>query len=108
MKRILDSIDSPADLKTLSLADMSRLAVEIRAEILDVVSHNGGHLSSNLGVVEITLALHRVFDAPRDLIVWDVGHQTYTHKIITGRRDRFGTLRREGGLLGFPSREESP
>ena len=108
MKRILDSIDSPADLKTLSLADMSRLAVEIRAEILDVVSRNGGHLSSNLGVVELTLALHRGFDAPRDLIVWDVGHQTYTHKIITGRRDRFGTLRREGGLLGFPSREESP
>ncbi|MCX6566583.1 MAG: 1-deoxy-D-xylulose-5-phosphate synthase [Candidatus Aminicenantes bacterium] len=108
MKKILDSINIPADLKRLSIEDLAKLAVEIRAEILDVVSRNGGHLSSNLGVVEITLALHRVFDTPRDLIVWDVGHQTYAHKIVTGRRDKFSTLRRQGGLLGFPSREESP
>jgi len=108
MKKILDSINAPADLKNLSIEDLARLAVEIRAEILDVVSRNGGHLASNLGVVEITLALHRIFDTPRDLIVWDVGHQTYAHKIITGRRDRFQTLRRQDGLLGFPSRDESP
>jgi 1-deoxy-D-xylulose-5-phosphate synthase len=108
MKKILDSINIPADLKRLSIEELAKLAVEIRAEILDVVSRNGGHLSSNLGVVEITLALHRVFDTPGDLIVWDVGHQTYAHKIITGRRERFPTLRRQDGLSGFPSREESP
>ena len=108
MKKILDSINGPGDLKNLSPEELAKLAVEIRAEILEVVSRNGGHLSSNLGVVEMTLALHRAFDTPRDLIIWDVGHQTYTHKILTGRRDRFPTLRRKDGLLGFPSREESP
>jgi len=108
MSKILDTIKDPADLRKLSVDDLTKLAVEIRAEILQVVSRNGGHLSSNLGVVEMTLALHKAFDTPRDLIIWDVGHQTYTHKIVTGRRDRFPTLRRRDGLLGFPSRDESP
>ena len=108
MKKILDSINDPGDLRNLPVEDLAKLAVEIRAEILDVVSRNGGHLSSNLGVVEMTLALHKAFDTPRDRIVWDIGHQTYAHKILTGRRDRFATLRRQDGLLGFPSREESP
>ena len=81
--------------------------MEIRSYIIEVVSKNGGHLSANLGVVEITLALHYVFDAPRDKIIWDVGHQSYTHKIITGRRERFRSLRQYGGILGFPCREES-
>ena len=108
MKKLLETINGPDDLKGLSVEDLNRLAVEIRAEILNVVSRNGGHLSSNLGVVEITLALHKVFDTPGDRIVWDVGHQTYAHKILTGRRLRFPTIRRQDGLSGFPSREESP
>jgi 1-deoxy-D-xylulose-5-phosphate synthase len=107
MTKLLDSISGPQDLKKLSVEDLGNLAEEIRAYILEVVSKNGGHLSANLGVVEITLALHYVFDAPRDKIIWDVGHQSYTHKIITGRRDRFRGLRQSGGILGFPSREES-
>jgi len=105
--KLLDRIQSPADLKTLSVRELDDLAIEIRALILETVSKNGGHLGSNLGVVELTLALHRVFDSPRDKIVWDVGHQCYTHKILTGRRDRFAGLRRSGGILGFPCREES-
>jgi 1-deoxy-D-xylulose-5-phosphate synthase len=108
MSKILDTIDSPRDLKKLSLDELGRLATEIRATILEVVSKNGGHLSANLGTVELTLALHRVFDTPTDKIVWDVGHQTYTHKLITGRRERFRGLRQRGGILGFPAREESP
>ncbi len=107
MAKLLDRIQSPADLKTLSVRELDDLAIEIRALILETVSKNGGHLGSNLGVVELTLALHRVFDSPRDKIVWDVGHQCYTHKILTGRRDRFPGLRRSGGILGFPCREES-
>ena len=107
MAKLLDRIQSPADLKTLSVRELDDLAIEIRALILETVSKNGGHLGSNLGVVELTLALHRVFDSPRDKIVWDVGHQCYTHKILTGRRDRFAGLRRSGGILGFPCREES-
>jgi 1-deoxy-D-xylulose-5-phosphate synthase len=107
MAKLLDKISSPRDLKTLSVEDLARLAGEIRSLILEVVSRNGGHLASNLGVVEITLALHYVFDAPHDKIIWDVGHQCYTHKILTGRRERFDELRRQGGILGFPSREES-
>lgn len=105
---ILDSINSPADLKRLNLEDLKALSKEIRARIIAVVSRNGGHLASNLGVVELTLALHRVFDSPDDAIVWDVGHQCYTHKLITGRRDSFNTIRRKGGLSGFPKRSESP
>jgi len=107
MNKLLDKISSPQDLKHFSIEDLEKLATEIRAYILEVVSKNGGHLSTNLGVVELTLALHYVFDAPRDKIIWDVGHQCYTHKIITGRRAAFQGLRRFGGILGFPSREES-
>jgi len=107
MSKILDSIESPHDLKKLSLKELSRLAREIRVLILDVVSKTGGHLSSNLGVVELTLALHYVFDAPKDKIIWDVGHQCYTHKVLTGRKEAFSGLRQYQGLCGFPSREES-
>jgi len=107
MGRILDSIENPKDLKKLSTRELSRVAREIRILLLNVVSKTGGHLSSNLGVVELTLALHYVFDAPRDKIIWDVGHQCYTHKILTGRKEAFRALRQYQGLCGFPSREES-
>ncbi|HPW17148.1 MAG TPA: 1-deoxy-D-xylulose-5-phosphate synthase [Candidatus Aminicenantes bacterium] len=107
MAKILDAVREPADLRTLRPDELSRLAMEVRALILETVARNGGHLASNLGAVELTLALHLAFDSPRDKIVWDVGHQCYTHKILTGRRDRFAGLRRWGGLLGFPCREES-
>ncbi|MBL8966723.1 MAG: 1-deoxy-D-xylulose-5-phosphate synthase [Spirochaetaceae bacterium] len=104
---ILDSIDSPADLKRLDAKGLRSLAEEIRGRIVATVSRNGGHLASNLGVVELTLALHRVFDSPKDAIVWDVGHQCYAHKLLTGRRDCFEGLRKAGGLSGFPKRSES-
>ena len=104
----LESIKSPADLKKLSLAEQQYLAGEIRQRILSTVSRTGGHLASSLGTVELTLALHSVFDCPQDKIVWDVGHQAYTHKIITGRNARFDTLRQENGLSGFPKQKESP
>jgi 1-deoxy-D-xylulose-5-phosphate synthase len=107
MRKKLDSVKGPADLKKLSVRDLSELATEIRALILETVSKNGGHLGSNLGVVELTLALHYVFDSPKDKIIWDVGHQCYTHKVLTGRREKFAGLRRSGGILGFPCREES-
>jgi 1-deoxy-D-xylulose-5-phosphate synthase len=105
---ILNTINSPADLKKLSVRELNQLASEVRQRIIETVSMTGGHLAPNLGVVELTLALHYVFDAPRDKIVWDVGHQSYTHKLLTGRRDRFHTLRTYGGLSGFPKRDESP
>jgi 1-deoxy-D-xylulose-5-phosphate synthase len=105
---ILDSIDSPADLRKLSLAELKLLAAEIRERIIAVVGRNGGHLASNLGVVELTLALHRAFDSPRDSIVWDTGHQCYAHKLLTGRRSEFESIRRSGGISGFPKRSESP
>jgi 1-deoxy-D-xylulose-5-phosphate synthase len=107
MTKILDRIDKPADLKALTYPELTQLASEIREELVAVVSENGGHLASNLGTVELTLALHRVYDAPHDKIIWDVGHQTYTHKLVTGRRQQFATLRQYGGLSGFTSREES-
>ncbi len=107
MDSILKRINNPSDLKKLSLEELLTLAQEIREEIIRVVSKNGGHLSSNLGVVELTIALHLVFDAPRDKIIWDVGHQCYTHKLLTGRKEEFDSLRKFQGLLGFPSREES-
>jgi len=107
MTKLLDSIHDPADLRELSPEDLSNLALEIRTLILETVAKNGGHLASNLGAVELTLALHMAFNSPTDKIVWDVGHQCYTHKILTGRKDRFGGLRRAGGILGFPCREES-
>jgi 1-deoxy-D-xylulose-5-phosphate synthase len=105
---LLDNINSPEDLKRIPRAELPNLAQEIRQLIVDVVSKTGGHLASNLGVVELTIALHYVFDVPRDKIVWDVGHQAYTHKILTGRRDRFHTLRQHGGISGFPRISESP
>lgn len=108
MERILERIDSPQDLKGLSLGELEALAAELREEIITVVSRNGGHLAPNLGVVELSLALHYVFDTPTDKIIWDVGHQAYAHKLITGRRGRFHTLRRYRGISGFPKREESP
>ena len=104
---ILESISSPADLRRLSEAELAALAGEIRNFIVEKVAVTGGHLGSNLGVVELTLALHRVFDSPRDVVLWDTGHQAYVHKLVTGRRDEFDTLRQDGGLSGYPSRTES-
>jgi 1-deoxy-D-xylulose-5-phosphate synthase len=107
MARLLDSINSPDDLKLLKLEQLPQLAQEIREEIISTVSKTGGHLASSLGVVELTIALHYVFNAPQDKIIWDVGHQSYTHKLLTGRREQFHTLRQYGGISGFPRREES-
>ncbi len=104
---ILDRIAGPADLNDLSLAELHALADDVRAELIRVVSRNGGHLGASLGTVELAIALHTVFDSPRDRIVWDVGHQAYTHKLLTGRRARFETVRQENGLSGFLSRDES-
>ncbi len=104
---LLKRINSPADLKELSRDELPAVAQEIRDEILRVVAQNGGHLSSNLGVVELTLVLHYLFDTPQDKIVWDTSNQTYTHKLVTGRRDQFSTLRQYGGISGFAKREES-
>ena len=105
---ILDQINSPDDLKGLKLTDLEILASEIRNLIIETVSRNGGHLAPSLGVVELSIALHYVFDSPRDKIIWDVGHQAYAHKIITGRREKFHTLRKYKGISGFPRRKESP
>ncbi len=105
---LLKKINDPADLRALSRAELRMLADELRSYLLESVSKTGGHLSSNLGTVELTIALHYVFSTPDDRIVWDVGHQTYPHKILTGRRDRMPTLRQQGGLSGFPKRDESP
>jgi 1-deoxy-D-xylulose-5-phosphate synthase len=107
MARLLDRIDSPLDLKTLPRAELPRLCQELRDEIVQTCARNGGHLGSSLGAVEINVALHYVFDSPRDKIVWDVGHQAYAHKLLTGRRERFRTIRLPGGLAGFPERDES-
>ena len=104
---LLDKITSPADLRALDHAQLEQLCVEIREFIVQSVSLTGGHLGSNLGVVELTLALHRVFESPRDVILWDTGHQSYVHKLVTGRRDGFTTLRQRHGMSGYPSREES-
>ena len=104
---LLDKIDSPADVRRLSRLELKQLAVELRDFVLQSVSQTGGHLSSNLGTVELTIALHHVFNTPHDRLVWDVGHQTYPHKILTGRRDRMATLRQLGGISGFPRRDES-
>src|SRR5689334_2325955 len=105
--RILDRIATPTDLRSLSDADLRALAEEIRQFLVASVSKTGGHLGPNLGVVELTLALHRVFDSPKDRILWDTGHQAYVHKLVTGRAGRFGTLRQKGGLSGYPSSAES-
>ena len=104
---ILSHINEPKDLKLLPKSDLDKLCAELREFIIDVVSTNGGHFGASLGVVELTVALHYVFDTPDDLIVWDVGHQAYGHKILTGRKDVFHTNRKYNGLSGFPKRSES-
>ncbi|HRS62250.1 MAG TPA: 1-deoxy-D-xylulose-5-phosphate synthase [Spirochaetota bacterium] len=105
---MLDKVNYPADIKKLSLVELEELAREIRHYMLQVVSETGGHLASSLGAVELTIALHYVFNTPEDKIIWDVGHQAYSHKILTGRKEKFKTIRRFGGLSGFPKRKESP
>ncbi|MEP7141156.1 MAG: 1-deoxy-D-xylulose-5-phosphate synthase N-terminal domain-containing protein, partial [Caldimonas sp.] len=97
---LLDRIAVPSDVRRLSRPELKQLAVELREFMVQTVSQTGGHFSSNLGTVELTIALHYVFDTPRDRLVWDVGHQTYPHKVLTGRKDRMGTLRQLGGLSG--------
>ena len=108
MTPLLETLDGPANLRKLPRAQLRRLADELRSYLLESVSKTGGHLSSNLGTVELTVALHYVFNTPEDRLVWDVGHQTYPHKILTGRREQMSTLRQFGGLSGFPRRDESP
>src|SRR5580693_9513043 len=105
---LLDTVSEPADTRRFSIPDLRRLADELRTETIDAVSVTGGHLGAGLGVVELTVALHHVFDTPSDILIWDVGHQAYPHKILTGRRDRIRTLRQGGGLSGFTKRAESP
>ena len=104
---LLDLIDTPADLRALPLKDLRQVADELRIETIDAVSITGGHLGAGLGVVELTVALHYIFNTPEDRLIWDVGHQAYPHKILTGRRDRIRTLRQGGGLSGFTRRVES-
>src|SRR6202789_3581934 len=104
---LLDTVDAPADTRAFTPAQLRQLADELRAETIDAVSQTGGHLGAGLGVVELTVALHHVFETPRDILIWDVGHQAYPHKILTGRRDRIRTLRQGGGLSGFTKRSES-
>ncbi|HSL32101.1 MAG TPA: 1-deoxy-D-xylulose-5-phosphate synthase N-terminal domain-containing protein, partial [Candidatus Limnocylindrales bacterium] len=104
---ILPTLHGPADLRGLTEAQLEQLAAEIRETIISTVATTGGHLGSSLGVVELTIALHRLLESPRDRIVWDTGHQAYPHKLLTGRLERFGTLRQLGGVGGFPRRSES-
>src|SRR5215218_10509188 len=104
---LLDSVKYPADIRALDKAQLPQLADELRSEMISAVSQSGGHLGSGLGVVELTVAIHYVFDTPSDRLIWDVGHQCYPHKIITGRRDRIRTIRQGGGLSGFTKRSES-
>ena len=105
---LLETIAGPADLRRLERKQLPQLARELRAFLIDSVSKTGGHLSSNLGTVELTIALHAVFKTPDDRLVWDVGHQCYAHKVLTGRREGMSTLRMHGGVSGFPKRGESP
>src|SRR5256714_4719657 len=104
---LLDTISAPADLRDLSIPELRQVADELRAETIDAVATTGGHLGAGLGVIELTVALHYVFNTPEDRLIWDVGHQAYPHKILTGRRDRIRTLRQGGGLSGFTKRSES-
>ena len=104
---LLNTLNAPADLRRLSRDDLDRVANELRDFVIHTVSKTGGHLSSNLGTVELTVALHYVFNTPYDRIVWDVGHQTYPHKILTGRREAMASLKQLGGISGFPRRAES-
>src|SRR2546425_7994002 len=107
MGRYLDMINSPADVKLLTMEQLGTLAQEIREELIAVLSKTGGHLGPNLGVVELTMALHRVFESPKDKFVWDVSHQVYVHKLLTGRRQTFSKIRQTGGPMGFAFRAES-
>ena len=107
-RRLLETVNNPQELKKLPPEFLPQLAQEIREQIIATVARTGGHLAPSLGVVELTIALHYVFDCPRDKIIWDVGHQAYAHKLLTGRRDRFHTLRQYGGISGFHKRAESP
>ena len=104
VKNILENYKDLDDLKKMNIEDMTEFAKEIRSFMVKTVSENGGHLSSNLGVVELTLALHKVFNTEKDRIIWDVGHQSYIHKLLTGRKDKFNTLRQYKGMSGFPKR----
>ena len=104
---MLEKIQKPNDIKKIPADQLPALAEEIRKFIIESLSKTGGHLASNLGVVELTIAMHRVFDLPKDKLIWDVGHQSYTHKILTGRREGFEGLRKYGGMSGFPKRRES-
>ena len=104
---MLEKINSPKDLKDLKIKEKNELAQDIRDYILEVVSQNGGHLASNLGVVELTIALHSVYNTPEDKVIWDVGHQSYVHKILTGRKNKMGNIRKYGGIAGFPKTKES-
>ena len=105
--KYLDNVNFPSDIKNLSLSELKELAAEVRQEMIDAVSETGGHLGAGLGVVELTVALHYVFNTPNDKLIWDVGHQTYPHKILTGRKDKIRSLRKGGGLSGFTKRSES-
>jgi 1-deoxy-D-xylulose-5-phosphate synthase len=105
---LLETVEDPADLRRFDRRQLAQLATELRGFIVDSVAATGGHLSSNLGTVELTIALHYVFKTPEDRVIWDVGHQTYGHKILTGRREGMNRLRQKGGIAGFPRREESP
>src|SRR5579871_6122369 len=107
MSRYLDMIDTPEHVKKLTLPQLQELASEIRQELIAGLAKNGGHLGPNLGVVELTIALHRVFDSPKDKFVWDVSHQVYVHKLLTGRRENFAKIRQTGGPMGFAFRSES-
>ena len=104
---LLDTVHIPADIREFSREQIKQLADEVRAEVIDAVSVTGGHLGAGLGVVELTVAIHHVFNTPDDKLIWDVGHQCYPHKVLTGRRDRIRTLRKGGGLSGFTKRAES-
>ena len=107
MTKLLDKINYPSDLRKFDKKDLRQISEELRTELIDVVSETGGHLGAGLGVVELTVALHYVFSTPNDKLIWDVGHQTYPHKILTGRKDKIRTLRKGGGLSGFTKRSES-
>src|SRR3978361_1389961 len=104
---LLDPVSSPSDMGGLTVPELRQLADELRAETIEAVSQTGGHLGAGLGVVELTVALHHVYETPKDILIWDVGHQAYPHNILTGRRDRIRTLRQAGGLSGFTKRSES-
>jgi len=104
---MLNNIHKPSDIKKLNIEELNDLALEIKLFLIESIEQTGGHLSSNLGTIELTLAMHYVFDTPNDTFVWDVGHQAYTHKILTGRRDLMSTLRQKDGLSGFTKRSES-